>query len=157
MPPQSALDSQQMEEELKNNPITNSHNGVVVDDEDDDTPTLSLETLAALKEFLAEQNGPPVNAEPEEKEKEKEVALMTEDWRLSQFWYDRDTAETVAHEVLTLSQPSQSQSDFRVACIACPTLYAYLKVFHSLSLSIGSVAFFLSLNFVFFFLLEIMF
>lgn len=123
-----------MEEELKNNPITNSQNGVVADD---DTPTLSLETLAALKEFLAEQNGPPVNAEPEEEEeKEKEVALVTEDWRLSQFWYDRDTAETVAHEVLTLTQPSQSQSDFRVACIACPTLYAYLKVFHSLPLSL---------------------
>ena len=124
-----------MEEELKNNPITSSQNGVVVDDEDDDTPTLSSETLAALKEFLAEQNGPPVNAEDEE-EKEKEVALVTEDWRLSQFWYDRDTAETVAHEVLTLSQSSQSQSDFRVACIACPTLYAYLKVFLSLSLSL---------------------
>ena len=140
-----------MEEELKNNPITSSQNGVVVDDEDDDTPTLSSETLAALKEFLAEQNGPPVNAEPEEKE--KEVALVTEDWRLSQFWYDRDTAETVAHEVLTLSQSSQSQSDFRVACIACPTLYAYLKVFLSLSLSlsIGFVAFVLCLNFVNFF------
>ncbi|KAK9986558.1 hypothetical protein SO802_031509 [Lithocarpus litseifolius] len=124
-----------MEEELKNNPITNSQNGVVVDDEDDDTPTLSSETLAALKEFLAEQNGPPVNAEPEEKE--KEVALVTEDWRLSQFWYDRDTAETVAHEVLTLSQPSQSQSDFRVACIACPTLYAYLKNFnHDISVQL---------------------
>lgn len=139
MPPRSALDSQQMEEEVKNNPITNSQNSLVADDEDDDTPTLSLETLAALKEFLAEQNGPPVNAEPEE-EKEKEVALVTEDWRLSQFWYDRDTAETVAHEVLTLTQPSQSRSDFRVACIACPTLYAYLKVFHSLSLSLSLLA-----------------
>ena len=51
----------EMEDELKNNPITDSQNGVVVDDEDDDTPTLSSETLA-------EQNGPPVNAEPEEKE-----------------------------------------------------------------------------------------
>ncbi|KAK4578192.1 hypothetical protein RGQ29_028363 [Quercus rubra] len=51
----------EMEDEIKNNPITDSQNGVVVDDEDDDTPTLSSETLA-------EQNGPPVNAEPEEKE-----------------------------------------------------------------------------------------
>ena len=36
----------EMEDELKNNPITDSQNGVVVDDEDDDTPTLSSETLA---------------------------------------------------------------------------------------------------------------
>ena len=60
-----------MEDELKNNPITDSQNGVVVDDEDDDTPTLSSETLA-------EQNGPPVNAEPEE----KEVLLFL--WKWSQ-------------------------------------------------------------------------
>ncbi|KAE9465684.1 hypothetical protein C3L33_02397, partial [Rhododendron williamsianum] len=35
-----------------------------------------------------------------------EVALLAEDWRLSQFWYDPDTAETVAREVLSLCGPS---------------------------------------------------
>ncbi|GLT88377.1 hypothetical protein SLE2022_064040 [Rubroshorea leprosula] len=98
--------------------------------DDDDPPMLSSHALAALKEFLAEQsqstsdnhstmetgggggNGP-----------DSQVALITEDWRLSQFWYNPETARTVAHEVLTLC----NGSDFRVACIACPTLYAHLK------------------------------
>ncbi|GMY14358.1 EEF1A lysine methyltransferase 1 isoform X2 [Fagus crenata] len=112
-------------EELQKQDHPNSQNDVV-DDNDDDSPKLSLETLAALKEFLTEQNRSLV-AEPEPEP--AEVALVTEDWRLSQFWYDRKTAETVAHEVLTLCQGSQSDS--RVACIACPTLYAYLKNFNS--------------------------
>lgn len=113
-------------EDLRDHP--NPQNDVV-DADDDDPPMLSSETLSALKEFLAQQNRSlgvapdPDNVENGEVE-EEEVALVAEDWRLSQFWYDRETAETVAREVLTLCQPSDS----RVACIACPTLYAYLKV-----------------------------
>jgi hypothetical protein len=115
-------------EELRDHP--NPQNDVVASD-DDDPPMLSSETLSALKEFLAQQNRSlvvepdPDNVENGE-EQEEEVALVSEDWRLSQFWYDRETAETVAREVLTLCQ----LSDSRVACIACPTLYAYLKVFN---------------------------
>ncbi|GLT88364.1 hypothetical protein SLE2022_063940 [Rubroshorea leprosula] len=100
--------------------------------DDDDPPMLSSHALAALKEFLAEQSqsngdnhstmetggGGGGGTGPD-----REVALITEDWRLSQFWYDPETARTVAQEVLTLC----NGSDFRVACIACPTLYAYLK------------------------------
>jgi hypothetical protein len=114
-------------EELRDHP--NPQNDVVASD-DDDPPVLSSETLSALKEFLAQQNRSLV-VEPdpdnvENGEEQEEVALVSEDWRLSQFWYDRETAETVAREVLTLCQ----LSDSRVACIACPTLYAYLKVFN---------------------------
>lgn len=89
--------------------------------EDDDPPMLSSQALEALKEFLSEQRAQDSLAEVEE----EEVALVAEDWRLSQFWYDRNTAETVAKEVLTLCHSLDSPS---VACIACPTLYAYLKV-----------------------------
>lgn len=92
-------------------------------DEDDDVPMLSSHTLEALKEFLAEQNQAAEEAVDEDGE---EVALVTEDWRLSQFWYDRQTAETVAAEVAALAETLPSP---RVSCIACPTLYAYLKVF----------------------------
>ncbi|GKE11066.1 protein-lysine N-methyltransferase N6AMT2 [Tanacetum coccineum] len=90
---------------------------------DDDSPSLSAHTLAALKQFLSEQNtsslsdGGATLAE--------EVALVTEDWRLSQFWYDRETAETVAREVHALYTSLDSTP--LVACIACPTLYVYLK------------------------------
>ncbi|KAL3755490.1 hypothetical protein ACJRO7_002528 [Eucalyptus globulus] len=79
----------------------------------------SARKLAALQQFLREQNQNQ-NQSPAD---QSEVALVTEDWRLSQFWYDRETAETVADEVLALCSGTPS----RVACIACPTLYAYLK------------------------------
>ncbi|KAK7392748.1 hypothetical protein VNO78_21195 [Psophocarpus tetragonolobus] len=83
---------------------------------DDDEPVLSSHTLAALKEFLAEQ-------QRESDVVDSEVSLVSEDWRLSQFWYSAETAKTVAEEVLTLCSGVHA----RVACIACPTLYAYLK------------------------------
>ncbi|XP_020588873.1 protein-lysine N-methyltransferase n6amt2 [Phalaenopsis equestris] len=85
-------------------------------DEDDDQPSLSLHTLEALKEFLCEQSSGAG-------ESLGDVRLVAEDWRLSQFWYDRDTAETIAEEIRSLSSSSHSP----VACIACPTIYAYLK------------------------------
>uniref|UniRef100_A0A2N9GGA0 Uncharacterized protein n=1 Tax=Fagus sylvatica TaxID=28930 RepID=A0A2N9GGA0_FAGSY len=86
-------------EVLQNHP--NSQNNVV---EDDDPPTLSLETLMALKGFLAKQNRSLV-IEP--KLEPTKVVLLVKDWMLSQFWYDRETTETVAHEVLTLCYGSQ--------------------------------------------------
>lgn len=91
---------------------------------DDDIPQLSSHALEALREFIAEQNRTVVEASSGE-QPEEEVALVAEDWRLSQFWYDRETAETVAREVLALCETLEFPS---VACIACPTLYAYLKV-----------------------------
>ncbi|KAL0333575.1 UNVERIFIED_CONTAM: EEF1A lysine methyltransferase 1 [Sesamum angustifolium] len=99
-------------------------NGAVVvndvkEDDEDDVPMLSSQALEALKEFLAEQN-----RELEAADDVEEVALVAEDWRLSQFWYDLRTAETVAAEVAALCQTLPSPL---VSCIACPTLYAYLK------------------------------
>lgn len=96
-----------------------------VEEYDDDPPLLSSQAIEALRELLAEQNrtidtdtGPTAFGGAE-------VALVTEDWRLSQFWYDRETAETVAREVHALCSSIHSP---RVACLACPTLYVYLKV-----------------------------
>ncbi|EXC03815.1 hypothetical protein L484_012428 [Morus notabilis] len=106
--------------------IVNNHTKLSTDDDDDDPPTLSSQALAALKEFLAE---PSLSAsDTAGGGGDSTVALVAEDWRLSQFWYDRDTAETLAREVRALCQLAESESEsVRVACIACPTLYAYLK------------------------------
>lgn len=94
--------------------------------DDDDPPALSSQALAALKEFLAEQNHSVADSDVETRtDSESEVALVSEDWRLSQFWYSAETAKTLAQEVLSLSQ---GIAHSRVACIACPTLFAYLKV-----------------------------
>lgn len=92
--------------------------------DDDDPPVLSSQALAALKEFLAEQNHSVADSDVETG-RDSEVALVAEDWRLSQFWYSAETAKTLAEEVLALCERIV---DSRVACIACPTLYAYLKV-----------------------------
>lgn len=109
-------------EELK--PVNSHHQNDDVDTEnEDDKPMLSSQALAALQEFLAEQNQTLETETPEAES--HTVALVSENWRLSQFWYDAVTAETIANEVVSLC----SNSDSRVACIACPTLYAYLKVF----------------------------
>ncbi|XP_058204331.1 uncharacterized protein LOC131318517 [Rhododendron vialii] len=107
-------------EEVRDEPGPHSSLTERIDD-DDDQPTLSAQALEALREFFREQNRAPV---ADDDTSSSEVALLAEDWRLSQFWYDRDTAETVAREVLSLCCSVESPS---VACIACPTLYAYLK------------------------------
>ncbi|XP_068667084.1 uncharacterized protein [Aristolochia californica] len=86
------------------------------DSDDENPPMLSSHTLEALKEFLEEQK-------QQQNADDGEVVLVSEDWRLSQFWYDRETADTVATEVRNLSVSSSSP----IACIACPTIYAYLK------------------------------
>ncbi|KAM0871777.1 hypothetical protein ACQ4PT_039156 [Festuca glaucescens] len=52
------------------------------------------------------------------------VELVAEDWRLSQFWYDERTARELAAEVSRLASGLDGAA---VACVACPTLYAYLK------------------------------
>ncbi|KVI00044.1 DNA methylase, N-6 adenine-specific, conserved site-containing protein [Cynara cardunculus var. scolymus] len=98
--------------------------------DDDDTPMLSSHALEALREFLSEQNSSLTadNDGATVAEEDKVVALVTEDWRLSQFWYDRETAETVAREVHALYTSMDSPPS--VACIACPTLYVYLKKMH---------------------------
>ena len=85
--------------------------------DDEDPPVLSSHALAALKEFLFEQNR-SISAADSNVEAaaggDSEVALVSEDWRLSQFWYSVETARTLAEEVIALCQ----SGDFRVACIA---------------------------------------
>ncbi|KAL8138372.1 hypothetical protein V2J09_004373 [Rumex salicifolius] len=92
-------------------------------DDDDEAPTLSPYALQALKEFLTEQNG-VASAADTSAAADEEVSLVSEDWRLSQFWYSPDTATAVAEEVLHLCNDGRRPS---IACIACPTLFAYLK------------------------------
>ncbi|GER45749.1 N(6)-adenine-specific DNA methyltransferase 2 [Striga asiatica] len=104
---------------LRQEPELPSTNAGESYDDDDDLPVLSSHALEALKEFIAEQSRDLAAADDAE-----DVALVAEDWRLSQFWYDRRTAETVAAEVAALCETLSSP---RVSCIACPTLYAYFK------------------------------
>ncbi|KAK8941353.1 hypothetical protein KSP39_PZI010091 [Platanthera zijinensis] len=94
---------------------THSSSPVVIAEEED-RPALSDHALQALKEFLSEQSSAAGGSS-------EEVRLVTEDWRLSQFWYDRETAVIVTNEIRSLWDSASSP----VACVACPTIYAYLK------------------------------
>ncbi|XP_067010570.2 EEF1A lysine methyltransferase 1 [Anabrus simplex] len=92
-------------------------------DSDDDIPQLSAETLAALKEFYDQKF---------EKEEMLKAALensesiddleFDEDWQLSQFWYDDNTALALAKEAARAAGDTGS-----VALISCPTLFNKLK------------------------------
>lgn len=106
-------------------PTPPSADPLVPADDDDEPPTLSAYALQALKEFLTEQNGVDTSAATEDDDRGgEEVSLLSEDWGLSQFWYSPETATAVAEEVLHLCNDGSRPS---VACIACPTLFAYLK------------------------------
>ena len=78
---------------------------------DDAPPQLSAETLKALQEFLQEQK---LNQNDNEK--------VTENWQLSQFWYDDDTTHTLSNAAISLCNEYGN-----VALISCPTLYPTIK------------------------------
>ena len=76
-------------------------------DSEDETPRLSAHTLAALAEFQAEQNSIAKAVD----------APISENWQLSQFWYDERTADTLARECLLATDGGS------IACVSCPTLF----------------------------------
>jgi hypothetical protein len=66
--------------------------------DDNELPSLRPETLAALKEFLAEKKLSSERAAHEAED--AGVCLLTrEDWQLSQFWYSETTCRFLAAEV----------------------------------------------------------
>nr|CAD7197756.1 unnamed protein product [Timema douglasi] len=86
---------------------------------------LPADTLAILNEFYAEQ------AEKEEKlkllldkkeELKNETVTFEENWQLSQFWYDDETANCLAKEACRVAGGHGS-----IALISCPSLYKVIK------------------------------
>ncbi|KAJ3592206.1 hypothetical protein NHX12_007334 [Muraenolepis orangiensis] len=85
-------------------------------DSDDDEPQLSAHTLAALQEFYT-STGP--DATPADK---FAVGAVGENWNMSQFWYDDETATRLAEEVI-----HEAGDGGRIACVSAPSVYQKLK------------------------------
>lgn len=100
-------------------------------EEDEDLPTLSPYALEALQEFLASQSKSDSDTQQQQPQQQDDsLPLLKEDWRMSQFWYSPQTAITVADEVsYLLSLFTDLDVPPSVACISCPTLFIYLKVY----------------------------
>ena len=94
--------------------------------DDDDLPTLSAETFAALQEYYDEekQREDQRSCTTSATSAPKSMADFAEDWQLSQFWYDEATASKLAEKCLKSVAYLESS---RIACISCPTLYLELK------------------------------
>ncbi|KAJ3057022.1 EEF1A lysine methyltransferase 1 [Rhizophlyctis rosea] len=112
-------------------------------DSDDEPLTLSSSTLLALQSFLTEKQETEEKferlraaahdeadqaAEDAESERLKdELAALSmddfnEDWQLSQFWYDEETAEKLAQEAIR-----QTKEGDAIVCVSAPTAFVSLK------------------------------
>lgn len=112
----------------------------------DSEPELSAETLRILQQVMQEQQEQQerfeqLRQQAEERfdeaqdadsadnnKAEKDLSMITmdffrEDWQLSQFWYDENTSEQLAREVL-----ENTDKDSLVCCISSPTAYVKLMV-----------------------------
>lgn len=100
------------------------------DDEDDDMPMLSLDTLQILNAFYAENEEikfldmtrlSGTSSDP------WFVDNFCEDWQLSQFWYSNQTADTIAREVYALVSAASPQRQLRIACVSTPSVFRALR------------------------------
>ncbi|TNN03588.1 hypothetical protein fugu_000617 [Takifugu bimaculatus] len=85
------------------------------DSDGDDVPRLSAHSLAALQEFYAETSVATAKDQ-------FAVATVEEDWRMSQFWYNDETAARLAEEVIR-----EAGEGGRIACVCAPSVYQKLK------------------------------
>jgi len=116
----------------------------------DDDVSLRADTLAILRQFMAEQEAAK-KREAEEADDKAQKLKLGEDWQMSQFWYDEPTCVALASEILRLASEcaerkrakalsaassatagssvdsaSSAPPHVRVACLACPSAFKAL-------------------------------
>nr|XP_056714538.1 EEF1A lysine methyltransferase 1 [Euleptes europaea] len=90
-------------------------------DTDDDVPQLSSQALAALQEFYIEQQQKN-DIKTTERCSDYSLGSIEENWKLSQFWYDSETALRLANEAIQAVGKGG-----RIACVSAPSVYQKLK------------------------------
>ncbi|KAJ3329674.1 EEF1A lysine methyltransferase 1 [Blyttiomyces sp. JEL0837] len=103
-------------------------------DEDDDVIALPSDTLALLQSFLKEKQTAQekfeqlkalahdeADAAAAARRKELSMTDFGEDWQLSQFWYDEETAIALAKEAIKVTPPGG-----KIACVSAPSAYVQL-------------------------------
>lgn len=103
--------------------------------EEEDLPTLSAETFAALQQFYNEEDSREkarldIGQTDSSKPVDYNTLTFDEDWQLSQFWYDEATANALADICLGVDQKGPGNDQPRIACLSCPTLFLALKKRH---------------------------
>ena len=94
------------------------------DNEDnDDVPTLSAETFAALQQFYKEEDErESIKLSTKDNPAICDMSSFNEDWNLSQFWYDDKTSEILAKECIRIAGTGG-----KIACISAPSAYTAIK------------------------------
>ena len=101
-------------------------------DDADGAPSLRADTLAALRAFLDERDLAEAAAAREAEDTSASL-LTTEDWELSQFWYDEETSRFLAAEVSRCAvdargaRRADSTEDVVVAFLSSPSAYKALR------------------------------
>jgi hypothetical protein len=94
----------------------------------DDDVSLRPEALLALREFMAEREAARAR-EAREAEERTATLATSEDWQLSQFWYDEPTGIALAKEVLACAQDRRGgdpSAMVTIALLSCPSTYKAL-------------------------------
>ncbi|KAH4101910.1 protein-lysine N-methyltransferase EFM5 [Parastagonospora nodorum] len=97
-------------------------------DGDDEMPQLSGDALAALKEFYGERDDRQKQFENLKSQAEDDfegklsMDAFTEDWNASQFWYNDETATTLARQLL-----DGATDETKIAVVSAPSAFIQLK------------------------------
>ncbi|ODV83261.1 hypothetical protein CANARDRAFT_9834 [[Candida] arabinofermentans NRRL YB-2248] len=97
---------------------------------DDEMPTLSAHALAALMQFKNEEEERTklfetmYQAADDKFEERKQVSIddFKEDWQLSQFWYNDETANILADELL-----DGADSETVICIVSAPSVFAAIR------------------------------
>ena len=91
-------------------------------EDENDAPTLSAETFAALEQFYKEEDEREAIKISAKENVTTDMTNFNEDWNLSQFWYDDKTSEILARECVRIAGDKG-----QIACISAPSAYTAIK------------------------------